>query len=251
MDLVVSYYFRVSCFPYYITEHSVQYYRQRSMSLNKPIKCQKFFCLQLSSSDFSYRQNKKNFSDKSSINTEMNYRSENHEQAETGRRQKNIISRLEGLRVKMRSLEESMQRERTLIDNHIQAASYHVVKETDIIHLNFRISVIAFFQLNWPHREIQARYYQAPMYRSQQQYKGAYERYLDDVMQMCHAEEERLQSSMYDLRKVRRDWRDIDCNHKEQRDEEASFNNKHNFSRHSAYCHSRRNKGHTGDSSYS
>lgn len=68
-------------------------------------------------------------------------------------------------------------------------------------------------------------YHQHPFYR------GAYEKYLDDVMRMCDLEEARLQKSMFDLRKVRRYWRDFGCNDSEE-DNEKHFNSK-NDHRHS------------------
>lgn len=59
----------------------------------------------------------------------MNYKREN---AETKNKRMNLISRLEGLRQKMKSLGETMQRERTLIDYHMQtAASHHTVSDSD------------------------------------------------------------------------------------------------------------------------
>lgn len=66
-------------------------------------------------------------------------------------------------------------------------------------------------------------------------------------MRMCYVEEERLQKSMYDLRKVRKHWREIDFDRKEQNDVEECLNNKHDFLK---YNHSRRHKAYAGDNYY-
>lgn len=55
----------------------------------------------------------------------MNNKSVNSMGTESENKRAKIISRLENLRNRIRSLEENMQRERTLIDYHMQAHSYH------------------------------------------------------------------------------------------------------------------------------
>lgn len=67
------------------------------------------------------------------------------------------------------------------------------------------------------------------MPQNQQLNKKAYEKYLNEVMQLCDAEEKRLQESMYDLRKVRRYWRDIDYSCESENVDEDRFNNKSKF----------------------
>lgn len=84
------------------------------------------------------------------------------------------------------------------------------------------------FQFNYPVQQLYTKqYYQPTQSHHSQPFQGIYEKYLDDVMQMCHAEEARLQKSMYDLRKVRRYWRDIDFDDKEN-EEEGYSNGKYN-----------------------
>lgn len=165
----------------------------------------------------------------------MDYKNENCIDTETGSKRTKIISRLESLRNKIRSLQENMQRERTLIDYHMQAHSYHAVRNCFTENCDKNSSVVL-FQLNRPKQNLYERrysYYQTPLSYRQQSMKGAYERHLDDVMQMCHFEEERLQKSMYDLRKVRKYWRDIDLDHQES-DEKGCLNKRINVSENNA-----------------
>lgn len=61
----------------------------------------------------------------------MNYKDKTPVSTQTANKQRNILSRLAYLHKKMKALEQSMQRERILIDYHIHAASHHIVRETD------------------------------------------------------------------------------------------------------------------------